>query len=96
MSSPLTALSQIISSGINTIEATYATHGATFPSIDEPFQPPAFNDPALVHPTNLVIAAAAQLIASLTHPASSILDGATAVSLTRTTMGHDLLTRHLV
>jgi len=80
MSSPLSALSQIISSGISTIESTYATRGATFPSLDEPFQPPTFEDPGLLHPTQLVIAAAAQLIASLTHPVSSILDGASAVS----------------
>ncbi|KIM81164.1 hypothetical protein PILCRDRAFT_8864 [Piloderma croceum F 1598] len=81
-SSPLSALSQIISSGISTIESTYATHGATFPSLDEPFRPPTFDDPGLLHPTQLVIAAAAQLIASLSHPASSILDGASAHYIT--------------
>lgn len=80
MSSPLSALSQIVSSGISTIESTYATHGATFPSLDEPFQPPTFDDSGLLHPTQLVIAAAAQLIALLSHPPSSILDGASSVS----------------
>jgi hypothetical protein len=81
MSSPLTALSQIIVSGINAIESTYAAHGVTFPSLEEPFQPPAFDDPALVLPTKLVIAAAAQLIASLNSPTSTVMDGASSVGV---------------
>ena len=81
MASPLSALSQIITSGIAAIESTYASHGATFPSLDEPFQPPTFDDPALVLPTKLVIAAATQLIASLNSPLSTVLDGSSSVGV---------------
>jgi hypothetical protein len=64
MATPLSALSKLISSGIVTIESTYAKHGADFPSIDEPFQPgPLDGDEALSETVDLVIAAAAQLIA---------------------------------
>jgi hypothetical protein len=69
MSTPLSALSNLISSGIATIESTYAKHGATFPCIDEPFQPGPFNEAeALCETVDRVIAAAAQLIA-LVKPA---------------------------
>jgi len=44
MSTPLRALSNILSSGIVTIQSTYAKHGATFPSLDEPFQPGSFEE----------------------------------------------------
>ena len=94
MSSPLTSLCQIITSGISKIDSTYASRGATFPSLDEPFQPPPFNDPALELQIKLVVAAAHQLIASLYPPASTILDGASAVSLCMIT-GRYILTRHI-
>jgi hypothetical protein len=69
MCTPLSALSNILSSGIATIESTYAIHGATFPSIDEPFQPAPFEeDEALCETINHVVAAASQLIA-LVRPA---------------------------
>jgi hypothetical protein len=74
-------LSEIIASGIAAINSTYVFHGATFPSLDEPFQPPPFSDPALELPTKLVIAAAHQLIASLYPPVSTVLDGASSVSI---------------
>jgi len=69
MYTPLSAISNILSSGISFIESTYAKHGATFPSIDEPFQPgPLDEDEALSETIDRVIAAAAQLIA-LVKPA---------------------------
>jgi hypothetical protein len=69
MSTPLSALSNILSSGIATIESTYAKHGATFPSMDDLFQPAPFEeDEALCQTINHVIAAASQLIA-LVKPA---------------------------
>jgi hypothetical protein len=59
MSTPLSALSNILSSGIATIESTYAKHGATFPSMDELFQPAPFEeDEALCQTIDHVIAAA--------------------------------------
>jgi hypothetical protein len=69
MPTPLSALSDILSSGIAKIESSYAKHGATFPSIDEPFKPgPLDDDEALSETIDHVIAAAAQLIA-LVKPA---------------------------
>jgi hypothetical protein len=69
MSTPLSALSNLISSGIATIESTYAKHGATFPSIDDPFQPGPFDeDEALCKIDDHVIAAAAQLSHSSSQP----------------------------
>jgi hypothetical protein len=69
MSTPLSALSNILSSGIVTIESTYAKHGATFPSMDELFQPAPFEvDEALCQTIDHVIAAASQLI-SFVRPA---------------------------
>jgi len=69
MSTPLCALSNILSSGISTIESTYAKHGATFPSIDQPFQPgPLDEDETLSETIDHVIAAATQLI-TLVKPA---------------------------
>lgn len=64
MATPLYALSNIISSGIATIESTYTKHGLTFPSTEEPFQPNHLDkNEELSKTINHVIAAAAQLIA---------------------------------
>jgi hypothetical protein len=81
MSTPLSALTNIISSGVATIESTYAKHGATFPSIDEPFQPgPLDNDESLGETIDHVIAAAAQLIALVKPPSRSVVENAHLVS----------------
>jgi len=80
MSTPLSALSNLLSSGIATIESTYAKHGITFQSMDEPFQPAPFEDEALHQTIDHVIAAASQLIA-LVKPAPFIaVDTASSVS----------------
>jgi hypothetical protein len=91
MASPLPALSQIIASGISTIESIYGSHGATFPSLDEPFQTPSFCDPALELPIKLVMAAAAQLIASLAPPATTVIHSASSVSFIAIQMSYTLL-----
>jgi hypothetical protein len=81
MSTPLSALSNILSSGIATIESTYAKHGATFPSIDVPFQPgPLDADEALCETINQVIAAAAQLIALVKPAPRTAIESALSVS----------------
>lgn len=80
MISQLSALSEIMSSGIATIEATYAKHGVSFPSLNDPFQPVSFDDSELMETTNHVISAASQLIAMLKPPHSTILEGGFAVS----------------
>jgi hypothetical protein len=69
MTIPLSALSHILSFGIMMIDSTYVKHGATFPSMDGPYQPgPLGEDEALFETIEHVIAAAVQLI-SLIRPA---------------------------
>jgi hypothetical protein len=81
MTTPLSALSNILSSGIATIEGTYAKHGATFPSIDEPFRPgPLDDDGSLCETIDLVISAAAQLIALVKPPPRTIVESGLIVS----------------
>jgi hypothetical protein len=81
MATPLSALSNLLSSGIATIEATYAKHGATFPSIDEPFRPgPLDGDESLCETIDLVISAASQLIALVKPPPRSIVESGFLVS----------------
>jgi hypothetical protein len=81
MSTPLSALSNILSSGIAAIESTYAKHGATFPSMDEPFQPGLLEeDEMLCQTIDHVIAAASQLIALVKPAPRTVVEGACSVS----------------
>jgi hypothetical protein len=81
MSTPLSALSNILSSGIATIESIYAQHGATFPSMDEPFQPGALDeDPELMKTISHVIAAASQLVALVKPPPRAAMENSMSVS----------------
>jgi hypothetical protein len=90
MSTPLSALSSILSSGITTIESTYAKHGTTFPSIDEPFRPAPFeDDEALCQTIDLVIAAAAQLIALVKPPPRTVAESGLLVGV------HVYIDRHI-
>lgn len=80
MSTPLSALSNLISSGIATIESTYAKHGAAFPSMDEPFQPgPLDDDEALSKTIDHVISAATQLIALVKPPPRMVVENSLSV-----------------
>lgn len=75
--SPLLALADIISSGVRTLDAAYAKEGVQFPSLDEPFRPgmPGLDgDPVLQQTTRLIVAAAAQIIASVRHPMETVMD----------------------
>jgi len=75
MSSQLSALSNILSSGIATIESVYAKNGATFPSLDEPFKPPPFAEDALLSQIiDHVISAAAQLIMTVKPPQRTLVE----------------------
>jgi hypothetical protein len=81
MASPLSALSNLLSSGIAEIETTYAKHEVTFPSIDEPFHPgPLDGDEALNETVDLVIAAAAQLVALVKPPPRTLAESGMSVS----------------
>ncbi|KAI3622324.1 hypothetical protein WG66_016002 [Moniliophthora roreri] len=79
MASPLTALVDIISNGVGSIESAYKEKGASVPSLDVPFAPgPLDNDPALEMTIRTVIAASLQLIANIRHPMENIQEAATA------------------
>jgi hypothetical protein len=81
MATPLGALSNLLSSGIAKIETTYAKHGVTFPSIDEPFHPgPLDGDEALSETVDLVIATAAQLVALVKPPPRTLAESGMSVS----------------
>jgi hypothetical protein len=82
MASPLSALSSILSSGLATIESTYAKRGATFPSLDEPSNSAAFEDDTkLMETIDHVIAAASQVIALVKPARRTVLEGASSVSV---------------
>ena len=81
MSTPLSALSNILSSGIATIESTYAKHGATFPSLNDPFQPGPLDDHRVLCDTvDDVIAAAVQLIALIKPVPNATVENGLSVS----------------
>lgn len=80
MSSPLSALGALITSGIATIETAYAKNGDPFPSLDKPGSQAERLDAQIEESTAFVIAAAAQLIATLRSPASYLFDAAGGVS----------------
>jgi hypothetical protein len=76
--SPISALSAIISSAVANIDAIYAAEGATFPSLDDPFRPSPL-DGKVQEATDLIIAAAAQLIATVRPPPVTLLEAAGSV-----------------
>jgi hypothetical protein len=78
MASNLSALLALISSGIADIESTYAANDATFPSLDEPYIPDPIEGKA-VSAANLVVAAAAQLIATVRPPSFTLFETASQV-----------------
>ena len=78
--SPLVALARIISQGVQTLESVYAEKGLSFPSLDEPFQPsPLDLDPDVGNTTRLVVAAAYQIIATVTPPQETITHSSAAM-----------------
>lgn len=80
--SPLAALAEIISQGVQTLESAYAKEGVPFPSLDEPFTPgPLDGDPDVGNATRLVIAAAYQIIATVRPPLETIMLSAPAMLL---------------
>ncbi|KAF8510757.1 S-adenosyl-L-methionine-dependent methyltransferase [Gautieria morchelliformis] len=80
MTTPLSALVSIISSGVQSLESTYSKHGSRFPSLDEPYMPGALSDdPAVVDTTHLIVAAAAQLIAAVRSPEETIKEFASSM-----------------
>jgi hypothetical protein len=85
MSTQLSTLATIISSGVQTLESAYARDGQTFPSLDDPFEPRSLDqDLALLETRRLIVAAAAQIIASVRMPAETILESTLGVCMTST------------
>ncbi|KAJ7026144.1 S-adenosyl-L-methionine-dependent methyltransferase [Mycena alexandri] len=83
--SPLAALAQLITAGVQTIEAAYAKQGIPYPSLDAPFQPtPLDFDPALFQTAHLIVAAASQLIATVRSPMETIQAYAASMHVTST------------
>ncbi|KIM79869.1 hypothetical protein PILCRDRAFT_790698 [Piloderma croceum F 1598] len=72
-SDDLAVLLNIINVNVSSIQQIYAKHGGTpIPSLSEPYKLLAF-EPELVDATNLVTAAATQLVAILRPPITSLL-----------------------
>ncbi|KAG6861524.1 hypothetical protein C0995_015257 [Termitomyces sp. Mi166 len=68
MATPLSALANLISTNVAALEAAYAEKGAKFPSLDDPFRPTMHFDPGLAPTKALIVAAAAQIIATVRSP----------------------------
>ncbi|KAF9264311.1 hypothetical protein L218DRAFT_1076549 [Marasmius fiardii PR-910] len=85
MSSPLTALVDIISTGVASIESTYKNQGLCVPALDEPFSPgPLNHDNALQMTIKIVVAAYLQLIATIRAPAETLEDVAAGMYMSAT------------
>lgn len=78
MADYLNALAEIISSNVKILSDAYTQDGHKFPSLDEPFAPTKSAEAAAVQEaTRLIVAAAAQLTASVRSPLEVLLDQAT-------------------
>jgi hypothetical protein len=85
MQSPLTALANIISSGVHDLEAAYSNEGTTPPSLDDPFYATSLDDNArLAYNKRLIVAAAAQIIASVRSPVDVLKESVGSVYTTST------------
>lgn len=83
--SDLTALANIISSNVQSLQEGYSANGITFPSLNDPFNPtPLEFDPKLMRMKSLIIAAASQLIASVGSPLEILLEQSLSMYLTAT------------
>ena len=77
--STLRLLRDIINDSIDLIESRLAAKGATFPSLNDPFIPTSDAEAILLEPdvlsaTSHIVAAASQLIATVRHPAQTVVD----------------------
>lgn len=77
----LGAILDIIKTNVSSIEQTYAKHQIPLPSLNEPFNPLAFDGSELTDATDLVVAAATQLIAILRPPVMSLVAAVGSVGL---------------
>ncbi|KAJ7593960.1 S-adenosyl-L-methionine-dependent methyltransferase [Mycena floridula] len=83
MDNPLQALVALISTQVRNLESAYSKSQIPFPSLDKPFQPsPLDFDPELAEARRLIVAAAAQLIATVRSPPEVLLEESAAVYTT--------------
>ncbi|KAJ7599610.1 S-adenosyl-L-methionine-dependent methyltransferase, partial [Mycena floridula] len=81
--SPLQALVTLITTQVENLESEYSKSRIPFPSLDKPFQPaPLDFDPKLAETRRLIVAAAAQLIATVRSPPELLLEESTALYTT--------------
>lgn len=83
--SDLRLLSTLISSSIETIESRMSAQGHSFPSLDVPFDPSSKAELTLLeadvqHATEIIIAAASQLIRMVRHPTTTVVNDTVSVS----------------
>jgi hypothetical protein len=80
MSAELDSLVSIIATQVQEIQAVCASKNATLTSINEADATPGLSiDPTIAHATDIVIAAAKRLIATLRNPFGSVQSVATGV-----------------
>ncbi|KAI0063786.1 S-adenosyl-L-methionine-dependent methyltransferase [Artomyces pyxidatus] len=85
MTTPLKALADIISSGVQTLESAYSKKGIPFPSLDDPLQPTFLdNEHDVVTATNLIVAAAHQIIAAVRQPMDTVYEYAAGMYMSAT------------
>lgn len=76
--STLRTLAGIVSSGVESLEASYAEKGISFPTLADPFAPtPLDADLAVGMTARTIVAAAYQIIATVRAPPESIQEYAT-------------------
>ena len=76
MTSPLTALANIISAEVHAVTEAYSQNGLQFPTLSDPLQPssPLDFDPSLVERRALIAAAAAQILAIVRPPVDTFME----------------------
>jgi hypothetical protein len=81
--SSLKALLNLLSTQIDVLEALHSKSGVSSLSVDEPFVPTLLDrDPAALQATQLAVAAASQILATVRSPVESIQEAATSVHMT--------------
>ncbi|KAK1232072.1 hypothetical protein PQX77_004790 [Marasmius sp. AFHP31] len=85
MASPLRSLAEIIISAVTTLETQFSNQGLVHPSLDDPYEPNVLdNEVEVVNARRLIVAAAAQLIASVSTPTDLMKECSTAMFTTAT------------
>ena len=85
MANPLRSLAEIIASAVTTLETQFSSQGLDFPSLDDPYEPNKLdNGIEVVNARRMIVAAAAQLIATVSMPTDLMKECSTAMFTTAT------------